>query len=209
MKEIKNIIFDFGGVLYDIDVQKTINKFKELGIDDSAGLDNLYKLLFEIEIGKIEEDEFLLKLQALSKNNSSKDDLLEAFNEILIGIQDYKVKDLIKLSNNYHLYLLSNTNIIHYKVFSEQIKTNKNTFLFYELFDKEYYSFELGLRKPDPEIFNFVIKDSKLIAQHTIFVDDDEKNIIAAKELNLQTFWFKDKDCWKELMELLRNNYKA
>jgi len=200
MKIIENIIFDFGGVLYNIDLKRSINTFKSLGFNLPEFKDEILPFFIDLEIGKISQTKFVKHLQMLSVDHLTKNDILHAFNLILLGIDPEKVADLRKIKNKYQLFLLSNTNAIHYKIFSKEIKRNKSTADFYDLFNKEYYSYKLGMKKPDLLIYKYVLNDSKLDPIGTLFVDDSYENITAAASLGIQTFWIEKADSWKKLM---------
>ena len=202
MNKIENIIFDFGGVLYNIDVERSMNTFKTLGFNFSEHKNEILQVFIDLEIGKISPTDFVIKLQRLSDTISEKD-ILDAFNLILIGIDPGKVEVLRKIKDKYRIYLLSNTNEIHYGVFSNEINNNELTTDFYSLFEKEYYSHEMGMRKPDLSIFQYVLTNSKLEASKTLFVDDSFENITAASSLGIQTFWIENADSWNKLTSLL------
>jgi glucose-1-phosphatase len=204
MNKIENIIFDFGGVLYDIDLEKSINAFKNLGFDLPEFKHLLLPVFLDLETGKISPSSFVRKLQQLSADHITEKDILHAFNLILTGIDPEKVADLRKIKTKYQLFLLSNTNEIHYNIFSKEIKSNNSTADFYVLFKKEYYSHKLGMRKPDLSIFEYILTDSILDPFGTLFVDDSYENIQAAASLGIQTFLIEKVDSWKILMELLK-----
>jgi glucose-1-phosphatase len=203
MNKIENIIFDFGGVLYDISFERAAKAFENLGFT-LPGFQTKYQDIFkQFESGILNPDEFVIQIQKLSDNQISKRDILYAFDQILIGIDAKKVNDLRKLKTNYHLFLLSNTNQIHFRKYSEEIKNNFRTADFYTLFDKEYYSYILKMRKPELSIFDFVIKESNIDPNGTLFVDDSNENIMAATKLGFQTCWINTAESWKNLMKQL------
>ena len=204
MNKIENIIFDFGGVLYDIDLEKSINAFKTLGFDLPKFKDLLLPVFLDLEVGKISPSSFVKNLQMHSSDQFTEKDILHAFNIILTGIDSEKVADLRKIKTKYQLFLLSNTNEIHYNIFSKEIKSTKSTADFYDLFKKEYYSHKLGMRKPDLSIFEYVLTDSILDPFGTLFVDDSYENISAAESLGIQTFLIENSDSWKKLLFKLK-----
>jgi glucose-1-phosphatase len=203
MNKIENIIFDFGGVLYDISFDRAAKAFVNLGFT-LPRFQNEYPNIFkEFEGGILNPDEFVNKIQKLSDHKITKSDILNAFDLILIGIDAEKVEDLRKLKLKYCLYLLSNTNEIHFKKYSEEIKNNYRTSDFYALFKKEYYSYKLKMRKPEQSIFKFIMKDSNINPIGTLFVDDSNENILAATKLGFQTCWINTAESWKNLMQQL------
>jgi glucose-1-phosphatase len=204
MNKIENIIFDFGGVLYDISFERAAKAFENLGFT-LPEFQNKYQHVFrQFENGIINPNEFVIQLQKLSEHQIPESDILHAFDQILIGIDADKVQDLRILKTKYRLFLLSNTNEIHFRKYSAEIKNNSRTSDFYTLFDKEYYSYKLKLRKPETSIFKFVIKDSNIDPNGTLFVDDSNENITAASNLGFQTFRINKSDSWQKLMNILK-----
>lgn len=176
----KNLILDFGGVIYQIDHYRQIETFKALGVNN---FEVLYSqamqspLFAEFECGRISPDEMLLELTGLlGKNNVSKQQAYDAWNSILVGFSDNVVQLLEKLRTRYKLYLLSNTNSIHYDLFISNF-AEKYGYDFNSLFVKPYWSFKVGMRKPDEEIYQFVMADSNLNPDETVFIDDSPQNV--------------------------------
>jgi FMN phosphatase YigB (HAD superfamily) len=204
MSNIKNIIFDFGGVLYDIDVPLAIESFKKLGISKDIWTSNQDNLFNQIETGKIQIDILLEHLQTITKPNTSKEDLLEAFHSVLVGMPHYTIDNLRKIKGQYPLYLLSNTNHAHFDKFEKEILEDPYTKNFFNFFEKEFYSFKMGLRKPDTEIYKRVLNESGIKANETLFVDDNQDNLKSAGNIGIQTFWFENKNSWADLFKLLK-----
>jgi HAD superfamily hydrolase (TIGR01509 family) len=194
MNKIKNIIFDLGGVIMNLDVPRTINAFDALGIKNivnDTGHHYQYSFFYDFEIGQISEDTFLQSLSNISKKSNSFKEIKQAWNTMILDIPKDRIDFLQNLKEDYNLFLLSNTNSIHQKKylteFNEKYKFSLNT-----LFKKSYYSHEIGIRKPDLEVFNFVLKDSSLIAEETLFVDDSLINIKSAENSGMNTFHIKN-----------------
>lgn len=190
MAEIKNIIFDLGGVLLDIDYQRTIDAFKELGIENFEKMFSQFKAdeLFErLETGKIGENEFYSAIKKRTSSSISDKEIESAWNALLLNFRMESLEYLEKLSAKYKLCLLSNTNSIHLKCFNRLFtkQTGKPSLDAY--FSKSWYSNEVGLRKPEREIFNFVLQDENLNADETLFIDDTLINIDAAQKLGFKT----------------------
>jgi len=178
--KISNIILDFGGVIYQIDHYKQIEAFKSLGVSD---FEMLYSqamqspLFAEFECGRISPDKLLEEVAGmLGKNVVSKKQVYDAWNSILVGFSDKTVRLLEDLRTRYNLYLLSNTNSIHYDLFVSDF-AKRYGYDFNSLFVKPYWSFKVGLRKPDLEIYNFVLTDSNLNPEETVFIDDSPQNV--------------------------------
>jgi putative hydrolase of the HAD superfamily len=178
--KISNIILDFGGVIYQIDHYKQIEAFKSLGITD---FEMLYsqaiqsQLFTEFECGRISPEHMLEEVsEILGSRLVSKQQIYNAWNSILGGFSDKTVRLLEDLRKHYNLYLLSNTNAIHYELFINDF-TKKYGYDFNSLFVKPYWSFKVGLRKPEEAIYKFVITDSNLNPAETLFIDDSPQNI--------------------------------
>ncbi len=179
---IDTIIFDFGDVFINLDKQGTINSLKKLGLPEWN--EDLTQLNLKFEKGQISEENFLLGIQK-HVPNASMDEILTAWNAVLLDFPLRRLEFLQKLSKKYRLFLLSNTDAIHIETFERE---NGASFYsdFYQSFEKVYFSFELGMRKPDAEIFNYLLKNHNLSAKRTLFVDDKKENTDAALSLGFQ-----------------------
>lgn len=179
---IDTIIFDFGDVFINLDKQGTINSLKKLGLPQWN--EDLNQLNLKFEKGQISEENFLLGIQK-QVPNASMDEILSAWNAVLLDFPLRRLEFLQKLSKKYRLFLLSNTDAIHIETFERE---NGASFYsdFYQSFEKVYFSFELGMRKPDAEIFNYLVKKHNLSEKRTLFVDDKKENTDAALSLGFQ-----------------------
>jgi putative hydrolase of the HAD superfamily len=181
---IDTIIFDFGDIFINLDKEATPLALKKLGLKEWNS--NLDALNLDFEKGKISETEFILGFQNYIPN-ASIHQIREAWNAILIDFPLYRLEFLQMLSQKYRLFLLSNTDSIHIERF--QHKAGISFYRdFYQCFEKVYFSYELGMRKPDAAIFEFVIKEHNLSPKNTLFVDDNLENIKSAQKLGLQTW---------------------
>jgi FMN phosphatase YigB (HAD superfamily) len=181
---IDSIIFDFGDVFINLDKQATPLALKKLGLTEwSYHIDTLN---FNFEKGLIARTEFLVGLNQLVPK-ASPEEVLAAWNAVLLDFPLYRLEFLEKLSKKYQLYLLSNTDSIHIDHFKE---TNGDVFYnrFYNCFEKVYFSYDLGKRKPDVEIYNYLINENNLNPEKTLFVDDNLDNILGAKKTGLQVW---------------------
>lgn len=186
---IKNIIFDFGGVLYDIDHSRTKNAFRQLGI---SNFEQLYghavqtKIFEDFEKGEISPKEFRNALFNQIPVQVTDKELDDAWNALLLGFDPRRLNFVQKISNNYTLYLLSNTNQIHYKSYRAELESLNLKTCFDACFEKQYYSHQIGMRKPDEVIYQFVVSDSQLNPAESVFIDDYDVNIAAAKKMGIQ-----------------------
>ena len=190
MNNIKNIILDLGNVLLDIDYNKTVEAFEALGFKNFKSNFSPYKMdaLFEdIETGKISEATFYESIKAMSKNPISTLQIKMAWNALLLNFRTESLSYLEQIAAKYNLYLLSNTNSIHLTKLIEIFKKDTGKPSLDAYFIKAYYSNVIGLRKPDKEVYAFVLQDASLVAAETLFIDDLENNIDGAKELGINT----------------------
>jgi len=198
---IKNLLFDFGGVFYEIDPEKSYIALKNLQIPVDEWLKKKNNVFHQLERGEISESDFLRLMQVSSPIYPDFEEIINAFNQTLIGCPLENVRMLARLSRHYNCILLSNTNCIHYQKFSEEILSSRLKSRFYSYFKKEYYSFQIGLRKPEPEIFSYVLKNSNLHPKETLFVDDDLQNILTAASIKINSFHFQQFEDWKKMIE--------
>ncbi len=180
--KIKNIIFDLGGVLIDLYEGKTINCFGGAKISAFYGEKlnpKFIQLAYEFETASISADEFREGVSELFNLNISSQKFDECWNAMIGVMTENRHKLLVELSKKYRLFVLSNTNEIHYNFFTKQNYWKP------ELFEKVYFSHILKMRKPDREIFDFVLAENNLIAEETIFVDDNAQNVKSASEIGI------------------------
>ncbi len=190
MTEIKNIIFDLGGVLLDIDYQKSVAAFKKLGIENFEDMFSQFKAdqLFEkLETGKLSETDFYKTIKKRTKKNITDTEIDQAWNALILSFRTDSLTFLSKIARHYKLYLLSNTNSIHLKYFKKLFTKETGKHLLDEYFIKAWYSNEIGLRKPGIPIFEFVLQDENLKAAETLFIDDTLINIETAQHLGFKT----------------------
>ena len=179
---INTIIFDFGDVFINLDKQATMNAFKNLGLNQwNEDLDGLN---IQFETGQISREDFLLGIQKHIPKAST-NEILEAWNAILLDFPLYRLEFLQMLSKKYRLFLLSNTDAIHIETFEQKSGISFYSD-FYQCFEKIYFSFEVKMRKPNPEIFNHLINNHELTPKRTLFIDDKKENTDAALALGFQ-----------------------
>ena len=183
---IKNIVFDFGDVFINLDKEATFRRLKKLGVKEFT--DDLLELGKQYEMGMITTQEFVNTFKTLFPS-ISEIDFKNAWNSMLLDFPSHRLRFLKSLSNSkkYRIFLLSNTNDLHIswiqktwgrKLFSE----------FKNCFEKFYLSHEINLRKPNKNIYEFVIESNKLTPEETFFVDDTEENTVVANKLGIKTW---------------------
>lgn len=189
MIKIKNLVFDLGGVLLNIDYNKTAASFKKLGViqfDELYSQANANALFEDLETGKISEDDFYNYIKQYCNPDTTTIQIKDAWNAMLLNFRIDSLKHLQLLSPNYNIYLLSNTNSIHHYEFIKKFKEETGEPRLDDYFLKAYYSHIIHLRKPYVEIYDYVLKDANIIAAETLFIDDSINNIIGAREAGLQ-----------------------
>jgi putative hydrolase of the HAD superfamily len=191
MATAKNLIFDLGNVLYDIDFVKMYGAFEALGIpnfENHFTLNKSDQIFFDLEKGFINEDEFCVGFNALCQLNLEKQQIIDAWNALLVGYRKESI-DWVKANNGkYATFLYSNTNQIHYDFFTPQFDREIGG-NFEKLFKTPYFSHKMGQRKPDPASFLHILEKEGLVAEETLFIDDNEPNVIAAASVGLQVLF--------------------
>ena len=188
--EIKNIIFDWGGVITDLHFDNTKKGFQDLGlyiIDEWRPHEPLKKIFLPFEIGTISSVEFRNRLRELTSKPLTDDEIDNAWNAMLGSLPAERWKILESAGKVYRTFLLSNTNAIHVEYYANYLQGIYGTYGYKHLFEKTYFSFELHLRKPNYDIFEFVIKDSLIQPEETLFIDDSFENVETARALGFQT----------------------
>ena len=181
---INTIIFDFGDIFINLDKQATIDALKKLGLQEwNEDLDQLNQ---SFEKGQISRDSFLLDIQKHIPN-ASIEEIKKAWNAILLDFPLYRLEFLQMLSKKYRLFLLSNTDAIHIDKFEHRSGISFYSD-FYQCFEKVYFSFEIGMRKPDSSIYNYVMNKHDLQAKRTLFIDDKKENTDAALSLGINVW---------------------
>lgn len=185
---IKNIIFDLGGVLLNINYQSTAKAFEKLGIQNFELLYSqaMQSTLFDdLEIGAISPEEFRNTIRLKSGLNLSDTDINNAWNAMLLDLPKSRIDLLMKVRNHYKIFLLSNTNEIHLKAYTKNLQLEHGISGLNELFDKEYFSHCIHLRKPNAAIYNYVLKNQNIIAADTLFIDDSIQHVQGALNVGL------------------------
>ena len=197
-QQIKNIIFDFGGVICDLDIQLSVDKFKEFGaakaefsVNPEVQDQRFEQLAAAYESGNITSQHFRNEIRnhyAVPPTDQMIDD---AWNALLLGIPEERIHLLESIRNTYRIFLLSNSNEIHFLKYSEDFSKQFHYPDFDSLFESVYFSYLLHLKKPDPEIFKRVINDKNLDPGETLFIDDTLIHIESARTLGINGYHLK------------------
>jgi putative hydrolase of the HAD superfamily len=186
---IKNIIFDFGGVILNINHKKLEEAFNLLGI---PGFEDLFsqasqsELFQQFEIGKISPGEFRKGVRSITGLKVTDDTLDWTWNQIIDDYPARRIDLLRKIKDSYKLFLLSNTNEIHFDYYIEKFRTEFG-YDFQSLFHRTYWSFKMGKRKPDAGTYVEIMNNEKINPAETLFIDDSIQNITAAANLGIKT----------------------
>lgn len=189
-QSIKNILFDLGGVILNIDDSLTIKAFNKLGCKDFTHIysqPSPQQLFNHFEKGMISAKEFRAKLKSFLANVATDKEIDSAWNAMLLDLPVERLHFLNNLKQRFRLFLLSNTNEIHIDAYSAYLKNSFGIPNLSHLFEKEYYSYKIGMRKPDAEIFEFVLNENNLRAKETFFIDDSTQHITGARGVGIQT----------------------
>ncbi len=189
MQNVRNIIFDLGGVLFNIDFGLTEKAFTNLGVNDFPSFFSQFHsndLFVKLETG-IDEHLFYDDFRTVTGLHLSNEQINNAWNALLLDFRMESIAILPMLRSKYKLYLLSNTNEIHLQEFQRRFETTFLQTSFDSFFDAAYYSHRIGHRKPNASAWQFVIDKHELIAEETLFIDDSINNIEAAQKLGIQT----------------------
>ena len=203
MAKIKNIIFDLGGVLPDIDYQRTENAFIQLGCHDFHAIYSQAKqssLFDDFEEGKIDEAAFFYKLKELAGIDVSFKDIKDAWNAMLIDFPEKNYQLLKSLQGKYRLFLLSNTNQTHIHAFTKLIEKVCPLHSFEGLFEQVYYSNIIHLKKPNAAPFLKILLDNELSADETLFVDDSIQHVKGAAKTGIHAQWLEKPKTTRELL---------
>ena len=201
-QKIKNIIFDLGGVLFDLDGLETEKFFTNQGVKNIK--EKFSKIIIsdwfrDFEIGKISPDKFRQEFNKICEINLNQETFNVGWSAMLTGYPKENQEFLEKISQNFNLYVLSNTNETHVEFLEQMAKWRKG------LFKKIYYSNEIHLRKPDKECFLFVLNDAGITPEETLFIDDRQDNIESAKLLGINTIHLTKRN---ELYQQVENFFK-
>ena len=181
---VNTIIFDFGDVFVDLDKDAVIAEFAKLGLHGPNH--ELEELNFDYETGKISEHDFLSGFQKHIPDASILD-IRKAWNSVIGEFPLHRLEFLQMLSERYRLFLLTNTDATHIDRF-EHMAGMTFSRDFYQCFEKVYYSYEMGMRKPDPKVFEHIIRKHDLSPKRTLFVDDKKENTDAAEAMGLKVW---------------------
>ncbi len=192
MQHIKNVIFDYGNVIFSIDFRKAQAAFKQLGITDTEqffGHRQQDAIFDKFDRGEVSEHEFRAYVKEKTGNPAVTDQqITDAWNSLLLDIAPGNHDLLLKFKAKYRTFLLSNINAIHFSYIMNYLKSDFGFDDNEHLFERTYYSHLVGKRKPEIDFFEQVLAENDLKPEETLFIDDSPQHLEAAKTLGIQTF---------------------
>jgi epoxide hydrolase-like predicted phosphatase len=192
----KNIIFDLGGVLININYSLTSDAFEALGLgkfDELFSQAHQTKLFDLYEKGLISSEEFRTRVKTFFSEPIDDYTIDSAWNAMLLDFPAERLHFLKKMKTQYRTFLLSNTNDIHIQKINQELQRVHGIPDLSGYFEKMYLSYKVHMRKPDAEIFELVLSENKLKPSETLFIDDSAQHIETAKKLGIQTYWLDTK----------------
>ena len=204
---IKTIIFDLGGVLMNLDFKRSIDALNKTGIKNIDSLIHQSgdkNIIYQYRLGLISTEEFrnLIRQSINVQNSCVLYCITNRWNKMLIDIPQEKLDFLLELHSNYTLYLLSNTNELHWQYGLDMFKYKGLTIN--DFFDKIFLSFEMHKSKPNRDIYEEIIKETNLNPSETLFIDDSKDNCIAAAAFGIQTYCYHIGEDLKNIKKLLK-----
>ena len=200
-KKIRNIVFDLGGVLVDLDFKAAINGLQKAGfanVKEQLQAFDCEGIFQKFELGEMSADEFRSAIRENSTVSLTDEEVDGLWNAMLLEVPREKLELILHLRGKYMVYLLSNTNSIHWDYVCKNA-FNYRGFRVNDYFEETFLSFEMHLAKPDKAIFEKVLEEANLLPEETLFIDDSEANCKAASELGIHTHHYHIGEDLKEL----------
>jgi putative hydrolase of the HAD superfamily len=202
---IKNVVLDLGGVLVDLDPEKTYSAFNQIFRPEALvdiTWDHLPEVVVAMETGKWTTSKFINTMMEACKPGVGEDQMIEAWCAMLLDFKSIRLDMLRKLATKYKLFLLSNTNVYHANFFEGKFYEQYH-FSLHELFSTVYYSHEIGYRKPNAEAFDHVLNDASLLSHETVMVDDRADNCLAAEAVGMKSIKVPENTGLEAVIDLL------
>lgn len=200
---IRNLLFDLGGVIMDLDRDRCVRAFKKLGMKDADSFLGVYGqkgAFLALESGQIGADEFHESVRPMIDRADVTDGEIDAaFNEFLVGIPVRRLESLRELRKDYKIFLLSNTNPIMMEgKIAEEFR--KEGLEMRDYFDDVFTSYEAKCCKPGKAIFDYTEKVGGLTPSETLFFDDSQSNVDAAHSFGFNAVLVKPGDEFVDLL---------
>lgn len=194
MRGIKNIIFDLGGVILNLDNQRTEDAFTAMGVKhfrEYFGHGHAASFFKEYEVGRISDRQFIDSIKELTGLTVPDAEIIRGWNALLLDFPVERVQLLKELRKKYRIFLFSNTNALHLAALQKTYTDAFGPETLDEHFEKTYYSHTLGMRKPDKEPFEYILRENQLEADATLFVDDALINVEGAEAAGLKGLYLR------------------
>ena len=202
--KIKNIIFDLGGVVLDIDENIVYKELEKLGINVSelARSKEFIEIMSKFDTGVYTAPTFRKKTKALLGLEKMTDQKFDSiWNSMMLDIPRERIEAIEQIKKHYKIFLMSNSNEIHYDLYVRDLQLRFGYDEFDKLFNKSYFSFDIHLEKPNPHFFELILDHEHLLSEETLFIDDTEKNIKVAKSLGINTYHISRKELMRNLFD--------
>ena len=202
-KNIKNIVFDLGGVLIDLDFKSAINGLQKAGfanVKEQLQAFDREGIFQKFEVGEISADEFRAAIWENAIVTLTDTEINNLWNLMLLEIPREKLELILDLRSKYMVYLLSNTNSIHWDYVCKNA-FNYRGFRVNDYFEETFLSFEMHLAKPDKAIYKKMLNDANLLPEETLFIDDSEANCKAAAEVGIHAHHYHIDDDLSKIFE--------
>ncbi len=196
LKEKKNIIFDLGNVVVDIDLNITIEGFRKLGFNENENFIGKYSqkgFFYDLEVGRISVEDFINKVKQHIPHDVTSEQVMDCWKGMILDYHQDRIETILRLKQTHQVFLLSNTNRIHIDACKDRVPLVGSLD---KLFDKLYYSYEMGMSKPNAIIFNTVLEDANIKAEETLFLDDGALNVETARSLGIESWLVEYPDQW-------------
>jgi HAD superfamily hydrolase (TIGR01509 family) len=194
MQGIKNIVFDLGGVILNLDNQRTEDAFTAMGVKrfrEYFGHGHAASFFREYEIGRISDRQFIDSIKELTGLTVPDAEIIRGWNALLLDFPVERIQLLKDLRQKYRIFLFSNTNALHLAALRKTYADAFGPETLDEHFEKTYYSHILGMRKPDEEPFEYILRENQLKADETLFVDDALINVEGAEAAGLKGLYLR------------------
>ena len=195
MQGIKNIIFDLGGVILNLDNKRTEEAFGKLGVKDIRqyfGLGHADSFFKDYEVGKITDQQFVDSIRSMTGLSNVPDQaIIDGWNALLLDFPAERIQLLKELGQHYRIFLFSNTNALHLAALRKIYSQTFGSGTLDEHFERTYYSHLLGMRKPERESYEYILRENQLEGAETLFVDDAIVNIEGAELAGLKGLYLR------------------
>ncbi|HXB96284.1 MAG TPA: HAD family phosphatase [Puia sp.] len=194
MRGIKNIIFDLGGVILNLDNRRTEEALTHLGLKNIRhyfGHGHAASFVMDYEIGKISDRQFIDAIRELTDPGVSDEAIVEGWNALLLDFPAERIHLLRQLGKTYRIFLFSNTNALHLEALRRRYTDTFGSGTLDDHFERTYYSHLLGMRKPDRASFEHILTENRLAASETLFVDDAIVNVEGAEQAGLKGLYLR------------------